>query len=169
MKKQSRLGLILLFVAFIGWFAVLKPQIKTFSSNALKVRALSEEVVSYQQRLKDISDIKGKGEIITENLRLMYLALPKSSQIPETLVMIESIAGNSGVVLSSATIGTPSDSQVPVTISFGGNSTTVTKFLDALYANVRTAVVKNQSVSSDGSGNLNVSISLGLVYQGGSL
>ena len=169
MKKHSRLGLLLLFVAIIGWFAVLKPQISNFSDKALKVKALNEEVLSYQQRLKDISDIKGKGEVITESLKLMYLALPKSSQIPETLVMIESIASNSGVVLSSATIGTPSDSQVPVTLSFGGNTTTVTKFLDALYTNVRTATVKSQSVSSDGSGNLNVSISLGLVYQGGSL
>ncbi len=169
MKKQSRIGLILLFVAILGWFAVLKPQIKTFSSNALKVRALNEEVISYQQRLKDITYIKDKGDVITESLRLMYLALPKSSQIPETLVMIESIASNSGVVLSSATVGTPSDSQVPLTISFGGNSTTVTKFLDALHTNIRTAIIKNQSVSSDGSGNLNVSISLGLVYQGGSL
>lgn len=167
MKKHSRVGLILLFAAIIGWFAVLKPAINTFSERALKVKALSTEVTSYQQRLQDITDIKGKGDVITDTLKLMYLALPKASQIPETLVMIESIASNSGVVLSSATIGTPSDSQVPVTIGFGGNTTTVTKFLDALYANVRTATIKNQSISSDGSGNLNVSISLGLAYQGG--
>lgn len=169
MKKHSRLGLILLFVAIIGWFAVLNPQIKTFSEKALKVGALNKEVASYQQRIKDITEIKGKGEVITDSLKLMYLALPKSSQIPETLVMIESIASSSGVVLSSATVGTPSDSQVPVTLSFGGNTTTVTKFLDALYTNVRTATIKSQSISSDGNGNLNVSIGLGLVYQGGNL
>ena len=60
MSKRSRVGLILLFVAVIGWFAVLKPEIKTFSSRALKVRALNEEVTSYQQRLKDITEIKTK-------------------------------------------------------------------------------------------------------------
>lgn len=169
MKKHSRIGLILLFAAIIGYLAVLKPAINTFSERALKVKALSTEVVSYQQRLKDVTDIKDKGEAITNSLKLMYLALPKSSQIPETLVMIESIASNSGVVLSSATIGTPSDSQVPVTLGFGGNSTTVSKFLDALYANIRTATIKSQSISSDGSGNLNVSIGLGLAYQGGAL
>ncbi|MDP3993138.1 MAG: type 4a pilus biogenesis protein PilO [bacterium] len=167
MKKHSRIGLILLFAAIIGYLAVLKPEIKTFSEQALKVKVLSTEVTSYQQRLQDINDIKGKGEVITETLKQMYLALPKSSQIPETLVMIESIASNSGVVLSSATLGTPSDSQVPITLGFGGNTTTVTKFLDALYANIRTATVKSQSISSDGNGNLNVSIGLGLVYQGG--
>lgn len=167
MKKHSRVGLILLFAAIIGWFAVLKPEIRTFSTRALKVRALSEEVVSYQQRLKDITDIKEKGDVITESIKLMYLALPKESQIPEVLVMIESIAGNAGVVLSSATVGTPSDSQVPVTLGFSGNATAVSKFLDALYNNVRTATVKNQSISSDGNGNLNISVTLGLVYQGG--
>ncbi|MCR4307389.1 MAG: type 4a pilus biogenesis protein PilO [Candidatus Berkelbacteria bacterium] len=167
MKKHSHIGLILLFVAIIGWFAVLKPQIDNFSAKALRVKALDEEVISYQQRLKDINEIKGKGEVITESLKLMYLAMPKSSQIPETLVMIESIASNSGVILSSATVGSPSDSQVPVTLSFGGNTTTVTKFLDSLYSNVRTATIKSQTITSDGSGNLNVSIGLGLVYQGG--
>ncbi len=167
MNKHSRLGLILLFVAIIGWFAVLKPEIKNFSSQALKVRVLNEEVISYQQRLKDIADIKSKGEVITNNLKLMYLAMPKSSQIPETLVMIESIASSSGVILANASIGTPTDSQVPVTLSFNGNINTVNKFLDGLYTNIRTSTVKGQSINSDSSGNLNVSISLSLAYQGG--
>ena len=167
MKKQSHLGLILLLVAVIAWFAVLKPQISNFSGHALKVRVLNEEVTSYQQRLKDVTAIRSNGEVIAKTLQLMYLALPKSSQIPETLVMIESIASNSGIVLSSATVGQPSDSQVPVSLSFSGNTTTVSKFLDALYANIRTATVKSQSISADPSGNLNVAIGLGLIYQGG--
>jgi len=168
MKKHSRIGLILLLVSIIAWFAVLNPQVEKFSENALSAKKLDVEVLSYQQRLKDIADIKSKGNTITETLRLMYLAMPRSSQIPETLVMIESIASTSGVVLSSASVGSPSGSEVPVTLSFGGNTTTVSKFLDAIYANVRTATIKSQSVSSDENGNLNVSIGLGLVYQGGS-
>ena len=169
MNKRSRFGLILLAAAVLGYFVVLKPQIGLFADRALRVKALDTEVVSYQQRLKDIADIKDKGAVITATLKAMYLAMPKSSQIPETLVMIESIASTAGVVLSSATIGTPSDSQVPVTLGFSGNATAVSKFLDAVYTNVRTATVKNQSISSDGSGNLNVTVGLGLVYQGGLL
>lgn len=169
MVKQSRLGLLLLLVAVIGWFAVLKPQISVFSTRATQVKVLNVEFKSYQQRLTDIGDIKSKGDVVTNNLKAMFLALPKSSQIPETLVMIESMASNSGVVLSSATVGTPVDSQVPVAIGFSGNLTAVSKFLDAIYANVRTATVKNQSISSDGNGNLTVAISIGLYYQGGGL
>ena len=167
MEKQKRLGLILLGVAVIGWFGVLNRQIGNFADQALKVRVLNEEVTSYTQRLKDINEIKSRGETIIESLKSMYLALPKSSQIPETLVMIESIANSSGVILSSSTVGTPSDSEVPVSLSFGGNIVTVSKFLDALYSNVRTSSIKTQSITTDGSGNLSVSISLGLVYQGG--
>lgn len=167
MKKQSRLGLTLLAVAVIGWFAVLKPQVGVFSDRALQVKALSEEVSSYDQRLKDITDIKGKGDVVTAQLKSLYLAMPRSSQIPETLVMVESIAGTSGVVLSSASVSAPSDSEVPVTLGFRGNTTTISKFLDAIYANIRTASIKSQSITSDGSGNLTVSIGLGLVYQGG--
>jgi len=167
MAKQSRLGLILLAVAILGWFAVLQPQVRVFSDRATQAKALSVEVNSYNQRLSDINDIKSKGDTIASTLKAMYLAMPKSTQIPETLVMIESIASNSGVVLSSASIGTPSGSVVPVTLGFSGSLTSVSKFLDAIYANIRTGVVKSQAIGSDGNGNLTVSMNIGLVYQGG--
>lgn len=167
MAKNSRIGLILLMVAVFAYLVVLKSQLVTFSANALKVKTLSEESKSYEQRIVDIEAIKTQGDAIQTTLKSMYLAMPKTSQIPEALVMIDALASNSGVVLSTASIGTPSGSELPISLSFGGDLTSVTKFLDAIHANIRTAVVKNQSISSDEAGNLTISIQLGLVYQGG--
>lgn len=167
MKKQSRLGLILLGLAIIGWFAVARGQIAVFSERSLQAKVLSEEVDSYEKRIEDVGVIKEQGEAVQSTLKAMFLAMPKTSQIPEALVMIESLAGSAGVVLSTATVGTPVDSELPVTIAFGGDINAVTKFLDAINNNVRTARVKNQTISSDGNGNLTVSLQLGFVYQGG--
>lgn len=169
MTKKSRIGLILLAVAIFGWFAVVRPQIDRFAERSLEAKVLSEELASYEQRIADVEEIKKRGEEVQAILRSLYLALPKSSQVPEVLVMIQAIANNSGVVLTAASVGTPSGEEVPVVIGFSGNVSTVATFLDALHNNVRTATVKSQNMTSDGSGNLTVSMSVGLVYQGGEL
>jgi len=167
MKNQSRLGLILLFVAIFGYTVVLRSQLATFSDKALQVKVVSEETKSYEQRIADIAEIKKQGDVVQETLKSMFLAMPKSSQIPEALVMIDALASNSGVVLTSASVGAAAGSELPVSLSFGGDLTSVTKFLDAIHANIRTAVVKSQSISADVAGNLTINLQLGLTYQGG--
>lgn len=169
MPKKSRLGLILLAVAVLGWFVVVRGQAAVFADRALQAKVLSVEVNSYDQRLKDIADINKEGSAVQDTLKSMYLAMPRTSQVPEALVMIESLAGSSGVALSSATIGSPADSQLPVTLGFGGDANSISKFLDAVNSNVRTGIIKSQSISADGSGTLSVTIQMGLVYQGGKL
>lgn len=166
MKKIKSLGILLLFVAILGWFAVIRPQISAFSEKALEVKIKSEEVISYQQRIDDLDKIKTQGASVTSTLEALFLAMPKSSQIPEVLVMIDALGSRSGVVLDAATIGTPSSGEVPVSMSFTGSLTSVTNFLDAINENVRTAIIKNQAVTSDDSGNMTVNIQVGLVYQG---
>jgi len=165
--KKRRYGLILLLLAIFGWFAGVRPQMKVFETRSLDHKIKLEEVRSYDQRLKDIELIKAQGEAVQQNLRALYLALPRSAQVPEVLVMIESMASASGVVLSGATVGNPNGKEVPVTLSFSGNLASVTQFLDTIYNNIRTASVKSQTLSSDSAGVLTMSLQLGLVYQGG--
>ena len=43
MKKVKSLGILLLFVAILGWFAVVRPQISAFSEQALAVKIKVEE------------------------------------------------------------------------------------------------------------------------------
>lgn len=166
MKRIKSLGILLLFVAILGWFAVIRPQISTFSEKALEVKIRTEEVNSYQQRINDLDTIKTQGSVVTATLEALFLAMPKSSQVPEVLVMIDSLSSRSGVVLDAATVGTPSAGEVPVAMSFTGSQGSVTKFLDAINDNVRTAIIKNQAITSNSSGNMTVNIQLGLVYQG---
>ena len=166
--KKSRLGLLLLFIALFGYTVVLRAQLNNFSDKSLKVKALSEETKSYEQRIADIAEIKKQGDVVQETLKSMYLAMPKSSQVPEALVMIDTLASNAGVVLTSASVGASSGSELPISLSFGGDQNSVTKFLDAVHANIRTAIVKSQSVAADASGSLTVNLQLGLIYQGGS-
>ncbi len=166
MKKIKSAGILLLFVAIFGWFAVVRPLISAFSQNSLATKVKSEEVKSYEQRLSDLDAIKAQGDSVTKTLESLYLAMPKSSQIPEVLVMVEALGSRSGVTLDAATIGTASAGEVPVSLSFSGSLTSVTKFLDAVHSNVRTAIVKNQAITSDDNGKMTVNIQLGLVYQG---
>ncbi|MEX0594541.1 MAG: type 4a pilus biogenesis protein PilO [Patescibacteria group bacterium] len=166
MKNMKRWGILLLFVAIFGWFAVIRPQINAFSQKALSVKVKSEEVKSYKQRIADLDAIKAQGDSVTRTLEALFLAMPKSSQIPEVLVMIDALGSRSGVTLDAATVGTPSAGEVPVSLSFTGSLGSVTKFLNAIHNNVRTAIVKNQAITSDDNGQMTVNMQLGLVYQG---
>jgi len=162
---------------------VIRPQMTTFGTRSLAVKVKKTELDSYNQRLSDLKVIKDQGDTVQKTLQAMYLAMPKAAQIPEVLVMMENIGNNSGVVFNSVTLGTPTAAtaeaqaqivdtsgtvaEVPVAVSFTGNLDSVNKFLDAIRNNIRTATVKNQSLTADANGNLTVTMQLGLVYQGG--
>ncbi len=167
MSKKANRGIILLAVAILGWLAVVRPQTGVFAERSLEAKVRSEEVRSYEQRLEDLKFIRDRGETVQSVLTAQYLAMPRSSQIPEVLVMIESLASSAGVILGNASIGTPTANEVPVTISFTGSIGSVNGFLNALYNNIRTVVVKDQTLVSDDGGNVNLNLSLGLIYQGG--
>lgn len=167
MSKKANRGIILLAVAILGFFAVVRPQTGVFAERSLEAKIKSEEVRSYEQRIEDLKFIRDRGATVQSVLTAQYLAMPRSSQIPEVLVMVESLAASAGVVLGNATIGTPSANEVPVTISFTGNIGSVNGFLNALNQNIRTVVVKDQTLVSDDGGNVNLNLSLGLIYQGG--
>ncbi|MBI4948466.1 type 4a pilus biogenesis protein PilO [Candidatus Berkelbacteria bacterium] len=178
-NKHSRLGIFLLILAVFGWFAFLRGQITVFGEKSLDAKARSVELESYKTRIADLKQIKEKGEQVQSTLRAMYLAMPKQNQIPEVLVMIETIGANSGIVFSGVTVGNTTANQtvpgtdastiaeVPVTVSFNGTLTSVTKFISAINTNIRTAKVQSQTISADKSGILTVTMQLGLVYQGG--
>ncbi len=167
--NRSNRGMILLLIAVLGWFFVVRPQIDLFGQRSLDAKAKQDEVVSYDQRIKDIDFIREKGADFQKVLTAQYLAMPQSAQIPEVLVMIESLAASSGVALGSATVGNPDSNEVPVSISFTGSLGSVSSFLNTLNANIRTVLIKDQTMTADVSGNLTVTMQLGLVYQGGTL
>lgn len=166
MNRANR-GLLLFLVALLGWFFVVRPQINLFGERSLEAKAKQEEVFSFEQRVKDIDFIREKGDSFQRVLTAQYLAMPKSAQIPEVLVMIEALAASSGVAVGSATVGSPSGNEVPVSISFTGNLASVTNFLNTLHANIRTVLIKDQAMTADVSGTLTVTMLLGLAYQGG--
>ncbi|HSX42145.1 MAG TPA: type 4a pilus biogenesis protein PilO [Candidatus Saccharimonadales bacterium] len=166
MKKKRHLGLILLLAAIVGWFGLINGQVKAFSANTLDAKVANLEVASYNQRLSDLDAIRAQGSGVTATLTALFLAMPKAAQVPEVLVMVEGLGSSSGVTFNEVNVGTPDGSQVPVHLSFTGSQAAVSAFLSAVNKNIRTAVVKSQSVATDQSGNLNVTIQLGLVYQG---
>ncbi|QQG49999.1 MAG: type 4a pilus biogenesis protein PilO [Candidatus Berkelbacteria bacterium] len=166
MLNKSNRGFLLLLVAIIGWFFIVRPQINVFTERSLESKVKQEELFSYEQRIEDITFIRDKGESIQSVLRAQYLAMPKTGQIPEVLVMIEALAASSGVTLGSATVGEANGSEVPVTVAFTGGLGTVTSFLNSLHNNIRTVIIKDQSMIADNNGTLTVTMQLGLVFQG---
>lgn len=166
MKKFKHMGLVLLFVAVLAWFGVIRPQISAFSENSLQAKARSTEVASHQKRLDDLKQIKEQGDAVKNTLDALYLAMPRESQIPEVLVMMESIGANTGVVFTSFNVGSPTGDEVPVSVSFSGSLSSLAAFIDGLSKNVRTAEIKSQSMSADPNGNLTITMQIGLIYQG---
>lgn len=166
MATKSHRGILLLLIALIGWFFVVRPQIAVFAERSLDAKVVQEEAASYAQRVEDVAFIRDKGAVIQNVLTAQYLAMPKQAQIPEVLVMVEALAASSGLVLGSATIGEPSSNEVPVSISFTGSLGNVNAFLDTLHNNIRTVVVKDQALLADDSGTVTVTMQLGLVFQG---
>lgn len=166
MKKFKYMGLVLLFVAILAWFAVIRPQIAAFSENSLQSRARSVEVSSHQRRIDDLKLIKQQGDVVQSTLDALYLAMPRESQVPEVLVMMESIGANTGVTFTSFNVGSPTEDEVPVSVSFTGSLSSLSSFINGLSQNVRTANIKSQSMSADPSGNLSVTMQIGLIYQG---
>jgi Tfp pilus assembly protein PilO len=166
MKRFKYMGLVLLFIAVLAWFAVIRPQIASFSENSLQARARSTEVASYQKRLDDLKQIKQQGSAVQSTLNALYLAMPRESQIPEVLVMMESIGANTGVTFTAFNVGSPTGDEVPVSVSFGGSLSSLSSFINGLSQNVRTAQIKSQSLSADENGNLSITMQIGLIYQG---
>jgi Tfp pilus assembly protein PilO len=166
-KKHGVLGLLLFIVAVVAWFVVVKGQIKSFSENSLAAEAKNAELTSYKDRYSQVDKIVTQGGAdASARLDAYFLALPKLPQIPEVLVMIEQMGNSSGLVFNAVGVGTPSNGEVPVTITFGGSLTSIDNFLNTLYTNVRTVRVKSQVLTADKSGTLSVSMQLSLVYQG---
>lgn len=167
MRKQPIFGLLLLAVAIFGWFTLVRDQISNFGEKALEARALSVEAVSYEERLKHITTIRNEGDqTIRRTLDSFFVAIPRESQIPEVLVMIEQFGNTTGISFSSVGVGSPSENEVPVSLVFSGQMPIVKSFLDTLHENIRTVRIKSQSLSSDGTGMMNVTMQIGLIYQG---
>jgi Tfp pilus assembly protein PilO len=166
MLLKSNRGVLLLVVALMGWFFVVKPQLAVFAERSLEARVIQEENRSYAQRVEDITFIRDRGSVIQNVLTAQYLAMPRHAQIPEVLVMIEALAASSGVTLGNATVGDAASNEVPVSISFTGSQENVTNLLDALHDNIRTVIVKDQTLLADKGGLVTVSLQLGLIYQG---
>lgn len=166
MKSNHNLGLLLLLVSILAWFGLVRAQVNSFSKLTKDVKAKSLELKSYETRVSDVNKIKEAGAVAQERLRSYFLAMPKLSQIPETLVMLEQLGSSSGVSFTSASLGTPANSEVPATVSFTGSLDSVTNFLEASLNNVRTISIKNQTLTAEANGNLTVSMQLGFIYQG---
>jgi Tfp pilus assembly protein PilO len=167
MVTKTNRGILLLLIALIGWFFVVRPQVAVFAERSLDAKVKQEETASYAQRVEDVAFIRDKGAVIQNVLTAQFLAMPREAQIPEVLVMIEALAASSGIVLGSATVGEPGANEVPVSVSFTGSLGNINGFLDTMYNNIRTVVVKDQALLADDSGTVTITMQLGLVYQGG--
>lgn len=168
MGKKPKLGLILFLVAVAAFFAFVQPQMRSLSQNLLTAKARNKELNSYRQRLSDVEYVRQQGESVQSTLKALYLAMPSTSQVPEALVMIEALGNNAGISFSGASFGQATENELPVSLSFSGDLTAVSRFLDGLYDNIRTINVKSQTISADEAGNLSVRLQLGLVYRGAS-
>lgn len=166
MKNNNTIGLVLLGVAILVWFGVVRAQVASFSELSKDLTAKNAELKSYETRVADVKKIIDAGATAQDRLRAYYLAMPKLSQVPEVMVMMEGLAAASGVTFSSANLGSPTGSEVPASVTFSGSIDSVANFLDVVNRNVRTIRVKSQTLAAESNGSVTVSMQLGFVYQG---
>jgi Tfp pilus assembly protein PilO len=165
-NKFVPLGIVL--IAFIALVFV-KPM-------ALRIREVNASVKAYDQQIKEANDkinalrsLQPQLEDKQSEIDALKVAMPAAQQIPEALVMMESIAKNAGLQITGVEIQPgKANNMVSVNVSGLGRYESLFKFTEVLERNIRPIQVQTLSVgkSGDAGDMVSATVSLGLVYQG---
>lgn len=155
--------LVLLFVTK-GLFVEVRD------SNAT-LKAYNQDISSMSSTISELERIKATFAGQTQQVKIekLKLAMPAAQQLPEVMVMVESMARKSAFKVSSFGIsGSSGANEVGVNMAGKGTYGGLFNFTEMLEKNLRPIKIKSMSI---GRGNANgssitASVSMGLMYQG---
>ncbi len=158
----------ILVIALLALLVVF-PMMGEIRDATAKVQGYKNGVKELEAKKDKLRSFKAKLTGREEEIEALKLAMPASQQIPEVLVMMESIANNVGLQVSGVNIQ-PSESggEVGVTLSAEGTYDNLFKFTQVLEGNLRPISIKSMSIGASGNNNqlISASVNLGILYQG---
>lgn len=144
-KAGSLIGWGGIILALVVVWLVLLPALRRIAETQLRVNELQAEVDQKQREVESLRNLLKQGQASNRRLELLSLAAPAKPQIPELLVMVETMAGKSQTVLTNAS---PSQSETgtKLDITLSGGYGGMVSFLEHLNRNLRPGAVKTLSV-----------------------
>jgi hypothetical protein len=130
-RRAGLLGLVagLLLVALIGWFALVAPQRSKASSLQQEIQDTELQIQSLQLAPRGATHVKIK---VADLFRLSK-AIPTQLQMPDILLELNRVAGESGITFGSIAPHAPTVAAnyqvVPIDVVFRGNYYDLNDFL----------------------------------------
>ena len=165
-NKFVPIGIIIIAILSI---AIIKPLALDIRMMNAQATAFAEQSTLTNNKINKLNELKPKLSQYKTTIDDIKMAMPAAQQIPEVLVMVESIAQNTGLNISGFDIQPGSSgNEVGVNMSASGTYDNLSGFTSKLENNVRPIRIKTMSVSaaSADSQQISVSVSFGILYQG---
>lgn len=151
MKLQvaQRLGTLApslaLLVALLAVWFVLLPQMRAVSKRQSEIVALQSVVTARGREVDSLKKLTRQGGTVAKTLELLSLAAPAEAQVPELLVMVDTMARRANLTLINATPAAAA-AGTRLDLSVKGSYTGMVDFLDLINRNLRPGTVKNFSI-----------------------
>ncbi|MBI2263533.1 type 4a pilus biogenesis protein PilO [Candidatus Berkelbacteria bacterium] len=159
---------LLLAAALLLIYFGLKPVLAGLKERSLELAVVQKEVENKKQKLETLTSLAGEIKSKSDLLAKVNTALPSEPDYPSLLVMLESIASQSNVLLQSLQPGQAAGNEAPLDITVQGNFSALKTFLSNLEQNSRPLLVKSINIVADATGDLlSATLRIGAAYNAG--
>jgi Tfp pilus assembly protein PilO len=138
---------IALVIGISYWFFM--PQLKRLEQHKAAAQVKAAEAKQLQERYTALVSLTDELPQAKTQLDLLTIAYPKEQQTAEAMIQLQSMAGRSGLAISSLVPSQARDGVLSVTGSYKGTYGSYLTFLKALSGNVRPATVRNLTVTTE--------------------
>ncbi|MBI3495553.1 type 4a pilus biogenesis protein PilO [Candidatus Berkelbacteria bacterium] len=133
---------------FAVWL-IMAPALQRIGATQAEIVQLNTEVTDLQQQVAALRSFARQGDALKQQLSILAIAAPAKGKIPELLIMIQTMAGRSGLTLLNATPAV-SGGNTRTDITLRGDYPGLVNFFDALNHNIRPGIVKSFSFIGQG-------------------
>lgn len=153
--SRSFIGYLLILLSLLLTGLVLWPKMQDVRAATVNRDALREVVETKQTRLESLQKLNSTFKSNTERISRLVSALPQEPEVPEVLVALEAMIGQSGVTVTSISPQVHQrDSVVLTTITGTGVMAEIERFASLVAANdrpmsLRTIVMTEQTEGSE--------------------
>lgn len=165
-NKFVPIGIIIIAILALVSIKPLTLEVRT--TNA-KIKAYQSQSMAMQQKIDKLNELQPKIEQYSTEINNLKMAMPAAQQIPEVLVMVESIARNTSLDISGFDIQPSSGtSEVTVNMQAAGSYENLALFTDKLEKNMRPIAIRTMSVTSANGDaqRVSVAVSFAILFQG---
>lgn len=169
-SSKNTWALIIVFclvIIFAISYLVIPRYLTDVKKLNLDLAVTQEKINKTQQKISDLQSLKTQFEDKKDLVDALNLAMPKSTQLPETIVSLNSLGIESGLTISSIQpVKTSASNDSNINLTIRGSYDNLKDFLSKLEKNIRPMAVNTftiaQANSTDSTGNSSNSLDITL-------